>query len=167
MTFEGAAADGLPRRRMEVVGKPWSPEIEAAWVEEVRQEYGDDAAEELDYVPAAGAGAWLSWEQIRKIEHHQAGDPVRYAGGCTVIGNDIARRRHLWVAWVLELVGDVAWTRQVVELQNASFAEQDDTLDELVERYRPNRIAMDQTGMGEKPVEDAKGRYGVRRSRAY
>ena len=82
-------------------------------------------------------------------EHSQTGEPARYAGGRTVIGNDIARRRHLWVAWVLELVGDVAWTREVVELQNASFAEQDDTLGEFVERYRPSRIAMDRTGMGE------------------
>ena len=161
--FADAVKDGLARRRMEVVGQAWSPETEAAWVEEVRQEYGVDAAEELDCVPAAGDGAWLSWEQIRKVEHAQAGDPARYAKGRTVIGNDIARRRHLWVAWVLELVGDVAWTREVVELQNKSFAEQDDTLDELVERYHPTRIAMDQTGMGEKPVEDAQRRYGAQR----
>ena len=29
--------------------------------------------------------------------------------------------------------------------------------------YRPTRIAMDQTGMGEKPVEDAQRRYGTQR----
>ena len=106
VTFDEAVADGLARRCMEVVGEAWSPEIEAAWIEQVRAEYGDDAAEELDCVSAAGAGAWLSWEQIKKIEHEQAGDPRRYAGGRTVIGNDIARWRHLWVACVLELVGD-------------------------------------------------------------
>ena len=33
-------------------------------------------------------------------------------------------------------------------------------LDELVGRYRPHRICMDRTGIGEKPVEDAKRRYG-------
>ena len=163
VTFDEAVRDGLARRRMEVIGEEWSPAVEAEWMAEVRAEYGEDAAEELDCKPAAGAGAWLSWSQIEKVEHDQAGDPKRYAKGRTVIGNDIARRRHLWVAWVLELVGDVAWTRQVVELQNASFAEQDDTLDELVERYRPSRIAMDQTGMGEKPVEDAQRRYGAHR----
>ena len=163
VTFDDACADGLARRRMQVVGQAWSPAAEAAWVAEVRAEYGDDAAEELDCKPAAGAGAWLSWEQIREVEHDQAGDPARFKEGRTVIGNDIARRRHLWVAWVLELVGDVAWTREVVELQNASFAEQDETLDELVDRYRPSRIAMDQTGMGEKPVEDAQRRYGSQR----
>ena len=61
-------------------------------------------------------------------------------------------------------MSDVGWTRQVVELQNASFAEQDDTLGEFVERYRPSRIAKDQTGMGEKPVQDAQRRYGAQRA---
>lgn len=72
------------------------------------------------------AAAALIGEQIKKVEHEQAGDPRRYAGGRPVIGNDIARRRHLWVAWGLERVGDVAWTREVVELQSKSFAEHDD-----------------------------------------
>ena len=74
-----------------------------------------------------------------------------------------ARRHHLWVTWVFELVGGDAWTRELREFQNARFAEQDDTLDALVERYRPSRITMDQTGMGEKPVEDAQRRYGTQR----
>ena len=45
-------------------------------------------------------------------------------------------------------------------LRNATFAAQDAELDRLHEFYRPYRVAMDQTGMGEKPVEDAKRRYG-------
>lgn len=160
VTFDDAVRDGLAKRRMEVVDQPWSPEAEAAWVAEVRAEYGEDGPEELDCIPAAGAGAWLSWEQIRKVEHDHAGDPARFRGGRVLIGNDIARRRHLWVAWVIEIVGDVAWTREVLELKNESFATQDAALDALVGRYRPSGIAMDQTGMGEKPVEDAQRRYG-------
>ena len=78
-------------------------------------------------------------------------------------GDEIARRRHLWVAWALELVGDVAWTREIAERRGATFAAQDATLDEMVGRYRVSRVAMDQTGMGEKPVEDAQRRYGTSR----
>ena len=52
---------------------------------------------------------------------------------------------------------------EVKEFKNASFAEQDDTLGAMVERYRPSRIAMAQTGMGEKPVEDAQRRSGSQR----
>ena len=161
--FAAAVGDGLARRRLEVAGQAWSPEAEAAWVAEVRAEYGADAAEELDCIPAAGDGAWLTWEQIRGAEHPDAGDPAKRRGGRCVVGNDIARRKHLWVAWVLEIAGGVAWTREISELQDASFAEQDAELDRLVERYRPARVAIDQTGMGEKPVEDAVRRYGKER----
>ena len=62
--------------------------------------------------------------------------------------------------WVLELVGDVAWTREVVEFKNTPFAVQDAMLDRLVDCYNPYRIAIDQTGMGEKSVEDAQRLYG-------
>ena len=163
VTFADAVAQGLVRRQFAVTGRAWSPEAELAWVAEVREEYGADAPEELDCVPAAGDGAWLTWAQIHAVEHPDAGSPDLFARGRTLIGNDIARRRHLWVAWVIELVGDVAWTREVVELHNEPFAVQDHTLDELVDRYRPTQIAMDQTGMGEKPVEDAGRRYGTQR----
>ena len=163
VTFADAVRDGLGCRRFEVTGREWTAPAEAEWVAETRSEYGEDAAEELDCVPSRGAGAWLAWEQIRAAEHDEAGDPGRFDGGRTVIGNDIARRKHLWVAWVLHLVGDVGWTREVVELRNAKFAEQDAELDRLDERYRPSLIWMDQTGMGEKPVEDAIGRYGRHR----
>jgi len=158
--------EGLCRRIFEISGRTWSPEAEAEWVAEIRKEYGSAAEEELDCIPSAAGGAWLTWEDIRAAEDQDAGDPELFTGrrgSVTWIGNDIARRQHLWVAWVIEMVGDVAWTREIVEMRNASFSTQDAELDRLVARYRPIRIAMDQTGMGEKPVEDAKWRYGESR----
>ena len=64
--------------------------------------------------------------------------------------------------WVLEAVGDVLWTREVIARQRISFAEQDALLDDGFRRYRVARCCMDQTGMGEKPMEDAKRRHGSR-----
>jgi phage FluMu gp28-like protein len=64
---------------------------------------------------------------------------------------------------VLEEVGDVLWTRELVELRKVSFAEQDQELDRVIADYNPVRVCMDQTGMGEKPVEDAKRRHGTYR----
>ena len=160
-TFQAAVAEGLYRRICQVTGRVWSQAAEDAWVAEIYATYGDGADEELDCVPSPLGSAWLGWQLIRSCEHEDAGNPDLFeAPGVTYIGNDIGRRRDLWVAWVLHMVGDVAWTREVSILRNASFSDQDDELDRLVAKYNPVRVAMDQTGMGEKPVEDAKRRYG-------
>lgn len=140
-----AVKDGLPRN-----------------IEELRAGLNDDEvwAQEYELQWADEASAWLTYDLITAVEADEAGDPSKYRGGRTYIGNDIAARRDLWVAWVWEEVGDVLWTREIVTRRGISFAEQDRLLDELVGRYNPERIAMDQGGMGEKPVEDAKRRYG-------
>lgn len=140
-----AVADGLDRDIDELRGGMgdedlWEQEYELKWLDE--------------------ASAWLSYEMIYSVEDDAAGDPERYQGGVCFIGVDIGRRNDLFVIWVLELVGDVLWTREIVELKRAKFAEQDAALDEVMRRYRVGRVCMDQTGMGEKPVEDAKDRYG-------
>lgn len=141
-----AVAQGLPR---DVGALKAGLNDDELW----RQEY------ELEWLDEASA--WLSYDLINACEHDDAGDPARYGGGPVYIGNDIARRRHLWVAWALELVGDVAWTREIAALRGQTFKAQDLALDLLVQRYRPRKVAMDQTGMGEKPVEDATERYGT------
>ena len=79
------------------------------------------------------------------------------------MGVDIGRRHDLFVIVVLEKVGDVLWTREIIERKGATFAEQDFLLDDVMARYRVLRVCMDQTGMGEKPVEDAKVRHGSTR----
>ncbi len=162
VTFRDALDQGLYRRICTITGATWSRKAEEAWEAEVRAEYGEDAAEELDCIPNAAGGHWLAWELIRKAEDRtgEAGDPQFYKNGSVFVGVDVARRRDLFVIVVLELVGDVLWVRQIIEARNITFSEQDQLLDEVVARYRPVRIAMDQTGMGEKPVEDAMGRYG-------
>ena len=143
-----AVAEGLPRNIEELRAgladeDAWAQEYELQWLDE--------------------ASAWLPYDLITAVEHDQAGDPALYQGGACYIGNDIAVRGDLWVAWVLEEVGDVLWTRELRILRRASFAEQDAVMDELFGKYRVARLCMDQTGMGEKPVEDAKKRYGQHR----
>ena len=144
-----AVADGLPRDIDEIRAGLGDDEL---W----RQEY------ELEWLDEASA--WLSYDLINGMEHPDAGVPeLAERHPVTVIGNDIGRRRDLWVAWVLELKAGIAWTREHVELQNATFRKQDLELDRLVRRWSPRAVWMDQTGMGEKPVEDAIRRYGASR----
>ncbi|MEO0682532.1 MAG: terminase family protein, partial [Pseudomonadota bacterium] len=143
-----AAADGLPRdvealRRGIADDDAWAQEFELQWLDE--------------------ASSWLSYDLINGVEHVAAGDPGGYQGGPCFVGVDIAARQDLFVIWVVEAMGDVLWTREIIARTRITFAEQDHLLDDVVNRYRVVRIAMDQTGMGEKPVEDAQRRHGASR----
>ena len=147
VTIHQAVAEGLPR---DVTQLRAAMADDEAWRQEFELEWRDEAH------------AWLPFDLIAGCEHAQAGQPRLYQGGPCFIGNDIARRRDLWVAWVIEAVGGVLWTREILCLEGRTFAEQDAALDALMRRYKVARVVMDQTGMGEKPVEDAKRRYGSR-----
>ncbi|WP_082549989.1 terminase large subunit domain-containing protein [Mesorhizobium sp. Root157] len=140
-----AVADGLPRN-IEQLRKGIADED--AWAQEYELKYLDEAS------------AWLSYELITSVEDPDAGKPELYRGGVCFVGVDIGRRNDLFVIYVLEQIGDVLWTREIIELKRAKFAAQDEALDEVMRRYRVGRVCMDQTGMGEKPVEDAQRLYG-------
>lgn len=131
-------------------------------IEELRAGLNDEDlwAQEFELQWLDEASAWLDYDLINAVEHDKAGLPGEYQGGVCYVGVDIAARNDLFVIWVDELVGDVFWTREVIARRRISFAEQDGLLDEVMRRYRVGRVCMDQTGMGEKPVEDAKRRYG-------
>ena len=124
---------------------------EDAWAQEYELKWLDEAS------------AWLDYDLISSCEAEGAGKPDNYQGGPCFVGVDIAARNDLFVIWVAELVGDVLWTREVIARRRISFAEQDALLAEVFARYRIIRAKIDQTGMGEKPVEDAQRRYGTSR----
>ncbi|GLK85700.1 terminase large subunit domain-containing protein [Ancylobacter defluvii] len=143
-----AVADGLDRdieelRRGLADEDLWAQEYELKWLDE--------------------ASAWLSYDLINSCEDELAGDRDLYEDGVCFVGVDIGRRNDLFVIQVLEQVGDVLWDRERIELKRATFANQDEALDEVMRHYRVGRVCMDQTGMGEKPVEDAQHRYGSSR----
>ena len=121
----------------------WSQEFELAWLD--------------------AASAWLDYDLISACELNTAGIPLLYKGGMCFVGVDIAARNDLFVIVVMELVGEVLITREIVAEKRISFAEQDRLLADVMKRYRVVRVAMDQTGMGEKPVEDAKRNHGTER----
>jgi phage FluMu gp28-like protein len=143
-----AVADGLPRdvdalRRALRDPDAWAQEFELAWLDE--------------------AAAWLSYELIDGVTHEQAGSPAGYEGGRCFVGIDIGRRRDLFVLTVLERVGDVLVQREMVAARRLRFSAQAAELDRVMRTYRVDRVCMDQTGMGEMPVEDAQSRHGAMR----
>jgi phage FluMu gp28-like protein len=60
VTFDDALEQGLYRRICLVKNRPWSPEAEARWRDEIVSSYGADADEELFCIPSQGGGAYLS-----------------------------------------------------------------------------------------------------------
>ncbi|WP_102226910.1 terminase large subunit domain-containing protein [Acidimangrovimonas sediminis] len=124
---------------------------EDAWAQEYELKWLDEAS------------AWLDYDLISSVESETAGKPDGYRGGTCFVGVDIAARNDLFVIWVMELVGDVLWTREIIAKRRITFAEQEELLAEVFRRYRVVRCAIDQTGMGEKPVEDAQRRHGTDR----
>lgn len=143
-----AVADGLPRDIKELKAGIADDD---AWAQEYELHYLDEAS------------AWLPYELISSVEDDAAGIPDGYQGGVCYVGRDIARRKNLHVITVLEEIGDVLWERERIEQQNATFAEMDMAFDDVMSRYRVGEADIDQTGMGEKVVEDAQRRYGSSR----
>jgi phage FluMu gp28-like protein len=143
-----AVADGLPvdiEALRAAMNDPegWAQEFELRWVDE--------------------GTAWLSWEAINAAEHPEAGRPELYRDGPCYVGVDIATRRDLFVIWVLERTDDgVLWTREIFEARRISFEEQQRELDRVMRTYNVAACYMDQTGMGEMPVEWTRRRWGDR-----
>lgn len=138
-----AVADGLPRNPAELKKAMGDP---TAWAQEFECQFVD------------GATSWLPYDLIDGCEDADA--PGVYQGGPVYVGMDFAARGDLTVIAVLELVGDVLWLRELIELRATSFAEQLAQFDRVMRDYKVVRAALDQTGLGEMPVQEAQRRHG-------
>ena len=176
VTIHDAVAEGLPRDIAELKLGMNDPD---AWAQEFECAFLDNAAR-----------AWLPFDLIMAAQSEAAGDAARYTGGPCFVGMDLAARGDLTVIAVLEVVGaggaglpaiaapaaastaasgasplpqsgsELLICRELIELRGASFAEQLAELDGVMQRYRVTRVAIDQTGLGEMPVQEAQRRHG-------
>ena len=142
MDIHGAIEQGLERdiellRRSMSDAEGWAQEYELQWLDE--------------------ATSWLPYELILPCESETLGS---YNGGDCYVGIDIGRRRDLFVLWVLEKQGDVFYQRELIAEQGISFAVQESFLRDVMNKYCPVRVCIDQTGMGEQFTERARQNYG-------
>lgn len=143
-----AVAEGLPVDVDELREGLADPE---AWAQEFELEFLEEAS------------AYLSYELIAACEDPQASvdallEEIDPQLGDLYLGFDVGRQRDLSVIWLLQQVGDVSWTRKVVELHKTSFAAQREVLYGLLPRVR--RACFDATGLGMQLAEEAKQRFG-------
>lgn len=164
ITFDEAIQQGL-YERIALAAKIKDRKIlpKEAWIRDIRDTYGEDAEEELDCIPKEGGGSFLDPQDLAACEHPDAGKPELYSGGLWFLGRDVARRRDLAVLHGYELVGDVLWLRDRALFRNTKFKIQDDAAAELIAQRRMVSYWIDQSGMGEKVVEDEQAKYGATR----
>lgn len=164
ITFRDAMDAGL-YERVALVARTKGTQLaaKAEWEADIRAAYGDDAEEELDCVPKTGSGCLIALEDIIAAEHEECGQPDFYQGGLCYVGRDVARRRDGQIQYCMELIGDTLWQRDTYEEIGQSFAHQDAFFDGLFARRRVVQARIDQTGMGEKVVEDLIRKHGATR----
>jgi phage FluMu gp28-like protein len=139
VTFREAVAQGLYKSVCKKMGIEWTQEKEDAWVNETYEFYGDDAAEELDVIPSAGSGVYISrllvercWQDgvpVIRIERPDSfvENPNRLEdirqwcvdtlkplidnmpGLRSVFGQDFGRSGDLSVMWLLQQHGPDDW----------------------------------------------------------
>ncbi len=162
ITINDAVEQGLADK---IVGKPLSAQERKAWLDVEREGCGDEDAWRQEYLCEAldENSFWLSWDDITKAEIPEAGKPELYEGGNCYVGWDIARKRDLSVIWVVEQVGDVYITREVITMKRTSYGEQLSRLAEVMQRYRVIRATLDATGLGGPIVEQAQAKFGALR----
>jgi phage FluMu gp28-like protein len=131
-------------------------------VEALRELAGSEDLWQQEYCCAFldEAAAWLPYSLIETAYHPDATlvlDATRPPTGPLYAGMDVARKRDLTVVWVVELVGDVRWTRAVLTLQRAPFAVQRAALWDLMPRLR--RACIDANGIGAQIAEETEERW--------
>jgi phage FluMu gp28-like protein len=160
ITLADAIRDGLYERVCLVTGKEATPRGKRMWEADIRAAYGEAAAEELDCVPAAGAGAFIDPALVIAAHHDDCAKPELYQKGLCVAGRDIARRRDLDVIWVFELVGNTIWLRLRSEARNTKLTLRQKIFSGLFRIFRIFRAGLDETGMGIGEVERAQEEFG-------
>ncbi len=145
VTIHDAVADGLPRDIAELRKAARDPDT---WAQEFECAFLDRAGRE-----------WLTFEEI--LAALEAPPLPAYDGKPVYVGMDIAARGDLSVIAVLEDVGaGVLALREMQVMRGESFAAQLARLDAVFRAYRVARCCIDQTGMGEMPVQEAQRRHG-------
>ena len=118
----------------------WAQEFECAFMEHAAQVFPIELIRTVED-PAASFGPYET----------RTPNPL-------FVGIDIGRRKDLTVAWTLERVGGVLWTREITVLDNVPFPEQEAILADRVAHAR--YVAIDSTGIGGPVSEHLAKRLG-------
>jgi phage FluMu gp28-like protein len=137
---------------------------EAAYFDFIKSGCADEESFQQEYMcqPADDDAAFLEYDLIASCEY--AADEQWFNGdlsnvkGPLFAGLDIGRKKDLTVLWVLEKLGDVLYTRHIVELRNMPKPDQEKVIWPLLAKL--NRACFDNTGLGIGWTDDAQRHFG-------
>ena len=139
---------------------------EAMYFDFIRSGCADEESFQQEYMclPADDDVAFLEYDLIASCEYG-SGEAWEYdydqlvaARGRLYAGLDIGRKKDLTVLWVFELLGDVLYTRKIIELKNMSKPDQEKVLWPIMALME--RTCIDNTGLGIGWTDDAQKKFG-------
>lgn len=138
---------------------------EAAYFDHTRAGCADEETftQEFMCVPSDDNAAFLSYELIQGCEYKHGENwesDLADAKGKLFVGVDVGRQHDLTVIWVVEVLGDVRYTRRLIELKTETFDAQEHALYSVLQLPQVRRCCIDQTGIGRQFAERAQTRFG-------
>ena len=108
-------------------------------------------------IPADDASAFLPYDLIASCEYADGQQPstALSTAPSLYIGVDIGRKKDLTVIWINEYAGQRHLTREVIELRNTKFSDQEKILYPLLEMRNMRRCCIDASGLGMQLAERA------------
>lgn len=168
VTLQNALDDGfLYKLQKSLPGDdPIQDMDEAAYFDFVKGGTADEESFLQEYMcqPADDDSAFLEYDLIASCEYPSMANWQSIEGGILYAGVDIGRKKDLTVLWVVELLGDVLYTRHIETMQNMSKPDQEKILWPWFERCV--RICIDATGLGIGWADDAQKKFGASRVEA-
>lgn len=139
---------------------------EADYFDFIKSGCADEESFQQEYMcnPADDDIAFLEYDLIARSEYGANDDweqdlvEIKARGGRLFAGLDIGRKKDLTVLWVVELLGDVLYTRKIIELRNMSKPDQEKVLWPIMALM--DRTCIDYTGLGIGWGDDAVKQFG-------
>ena len=107
----------------------------------------------------------FSYDLIARCESAQATTALDWAifsnaSARFFLGVDVGRKKDLTVLWLIEQVHGISVTRAVIEMRNAPFKEQFETISRLMMNHGIRKCRIDATGIGMMLAEQLRERFG-------
>ena len=168
ITLQNALDDGFLAKLQAKLpeGDPRQDMDEAAYFTFIRSGCADEESFLQEYMcqPADDNAAFLSYDLIASCEY-KAGEAwetdLLDAKAPLYVGVDVGREHDLTVIWVIEKLGDTAYTRKLVTMQAATFDAQEEALYGILALPQVRRCCIDNTGIGRQFAERAQRRFGA------